>query len=472
MARPTNFTTRLGAVVLTYVTHYWIMAGIAAWFILVLAPQLILAASRDTNWTKAGPLVSMMVGFPLLFAPLLIAPQAKAQFGHPRAALTPGFAGPHLILLTAILTLLTLIIPWIAAVAANCSPLGMIALALTILAPTLLAAHHNRMLGMVIGLGAFYSTMTSWGAKWWLNPEVGYELVHAVIVVAGIAIIGAWLYRLAHLREEMDDYQSFTMWPQSRKAGAEVSEQRRAVAANLRRQPLMAWLTDERLKQIGGFHGHRLLPLARLLKFGFQQQAFVQGLWMAVWFGGITLFLGKFTSYNSAMFGPSTFYLLAAMMFPGMFCGEWLAHRRPRIAAEMLLPLSRSQYVDGLLTAAIQNAVTFWLVMNFGLAVVTYAAVGAQLTLPALATMLLISASSAIGIAGISLRTAVWPSLLKRLAVLSSLMIVFQAPITIWARGHAQYGNGVFLPVAIATTTLGLIMLRFARQAWLNLEIG
>jgi hypothetical protein len=80
-----------------------------------------------------------------------------------------------------------------------------------------------------------------------------------------------------------------------------------------------------------------------------------------------------------------------------MLCGEWLARRRPRTSAEMLLPLSRVEYIDGLLAAAIGSAATFWCVVNFGLAVVTYAAVGDQLTLPSLATMLLLTGSGAIG---------------------------------------------------------------------------
>jgi hypothetical protein len=401
MAKPTNFTTQLGAVVLTYVTHYWVMAGIAAWLLIAVAPQIFAAAPDNLAFNKAARSVSVVLGMTLLFGSILVAPQVKAQFGHPRAALTPNFAGPHLLVLAAVVAGFTLFLPLVTAIAVDLAPLGTIALAFAVTAPMLFTAHTNRLLGGLISLGAFYTTLSTWGMNWWLSPAGGHEFIHVAIILMGVALVAVWLYRLAHLREEMDDYQSFMMWPQSRKAGTEVSEQRRAVAASLRRQPLIAWLTDERLKQIGGFHGHRLLAVARLLKFGFQHQAFVQGLWTVIWFGGMTLFLSRFAFDNNkasgATFGASTFYLQVALGFPGMLCGEWLARRRPRTSAEMLLPLSRVEYIDGLLAAAIGSAATFWCVVNFGLAVVTYAAVGDQLTLPSLATMLLLTGSGAIG---------------------------------------------------------------------------
>ena len=379
-------------------------------------------------------------------------------------------------MLIVILAALTLAFPLFTALCFQLSPVGTVALALAIAAPILLAAHANRMPGMLVGLAAFYSTMTKWGV-WWFDPTGTYWLMHVGIILLGFALIAYYLHRLAHLREEMDDYQSFTQWQQSRKAGTEVSEQRRAVAENLRRHPFMSWFTDSWFDRMGGFHGNQLFSLARLLNYGFGQPAFVQGIWMAVWFGAITLFLGRFglssqSPTNGSLFGSSMFYLQMSMMFPGMFPGEWLARRRPRIAGELLLPLSRSQYVDGLLAAAMWNAAGFWFVMNLGLMIVTYVNAGDRLTLPIACMTLLLTASGAFGLAGVALRTAIWPSVIKRLGVLMLIVIPFQAPLLGWLGQQASLGNTVFLPAVAATTTVGVVMIGVARKAWLNLELG
>lgn len=273
MVKQTNFSSQVGTVAMTYVTHYWVMAGIAAAMLLVLAPQFYLGLSRSLSQGSLGPMGGMLLGMPLLFLSLMIPPQAKAQFaGTPRAALTPNFVRSHLLMLIVILAALTLAFPLFTALCFQLSPVGTVALALAIAAPILLAAHANRMPGMLVGLAAFYSTMTKWGV-WWFDPTGTYWLMHVGIILLGFALIAYYLHRLAHLREEMDDYQSFTQWQQSRKAGTEVSEQRRAVAENLRRHPFMSWFTDSWFDRMGGFHGNQLFSLARLLNYGFGQPA-------------------------------------------------------------------------------------------------------------------------------------------------------------------------------------------------------
>jgi hypothetical protein len=476
MSRQTSIASQLGSVAMTYVTHYWVMAGIAAATLLVLVPQFILGLSSSLSPGSLGPMGGMLLGMPLLFLSLMIPPQAKAQFAHPRAALTPNFVRSHLLMLIVILAALNLAFPLFTAFCFQLSPVGTVALALAIAAPILLAAHANKMLGMLVGLAAFYSTMTKWGV-WWFDPAGTYWLMHVGIILLGFALIAYYLHRLAHLREEMDDYQSFTQWQQSRKAGTEVSEQRRAVAENLRRHPFMSWFTDNWFDRVDGFHGNHLFSLARLLSYGFGQPAFVQGVWMAVWFGAITLFLGRFglssqSPANGSIFGSSMFYLQISMMFPGMFPGEWLARRRPRIAAELLLPLTRTQYVNGLFAAALWNAAGFWFVINLGLMIVTYLNAGDRLTLPIVCMTLLLTASGAFGLAGVALRTAIWPSVIKRLGVLMLIMIPFQGPLLSWSVQRSGAGDPVLLSAVAVMVVLGVVMVGVARKAWLNLELG
>lgn len=481
MSRQTSIASQFGAVAMTYVTHYWVMAGIAAWALLVLTPQLALGLTRNLGASNLGPSAMLVFGMPVFFLSLMIPPQAKAQFAHPRAALMPGFSRPHLMVLAGIVVVLTILFPLAAAFCLQLSPVGTVALAMAIAAPTLLAAHTNRIMGMFVGLCAFYSTMTKWGV-WWFDPAGTAWPIHSGIIVVGGALVAFYLYRLAHLREEMDDYQSFTQWQQSRKASTEVSEQRRAVAESLRRHQFMAWFTDRWLDRIGGYHGNRLFALARLLTYGFGQPAILGGVWMAVWFGAITLFLAKFgfssqapggpASPNGSLFGSSMFFLQMAMLFPGMFPGEWLAKRRPRIAGELMLPLSRSQYIDGLLASTLWNAATFWFALNLGLVIITYVTVGDRFSPVMLCMTLLLTASGAFGLAGVSLRTAIWPSVIKRLGVMMLVMIPVQSPILLWLGKQNHLTNTVVLLSVVATTVVGVVMTRVARTAWLNLELG
>ena len=77
MVKQTNFSSQVGAVAMTYVTHYWVMAGIAAAMLLVLAPQFYLGLSRSLSQGSLGPMGGMLLGMPLLFLSFMIPPQAK-----------------------------------------------------------------------------------------------------------------------------------------------------------------------------------------------------------------------------------------------------------------------------------------------------------------------------------------------------------------------------------------------------------
>ena len=54
-------------------------------------------------------------------------------------------------------------------------------------------------------------------------------------------------------------------------------------------------------------------------------------------------------SQSGATSGSFFFFAQFGILMPGQMAGEILAQRRPRIASEMLLPVSRTQLVDGLL---------------------------------------------------------------------------------------------------------------------------
>jgi hypothetical protein len=271
----------------------------------------------------------------------------------------------------------------------------------------------------------------------------------------------------------MDDYQNTVHWRAARKSGCEVSEQRRIVAAQLRRSKVSSWISDAWLARVGGYHADKLPALARLLRYGFGQPAELQGLMMGSWFFLATLFLAKFSfTGGGSSFGMLQFYAQMTMIFPGMFAGEWLAQRRPRIGSELLLPLSRTRLIDGLLAATVWNVTAFWLVMSIGLVILIRITANDNVDPATSFMMLLMTSTGAIGLGGLSLRVSVWPSAVKRLAVVLVSMFLFQAPFLLWTLGREKFGSTPFLIVAAVMAGLGVVMFRLARQAWLDAELA
>ena len=113
-------------------------------------------------------------------------------------------------------------------------------------------------------------------------------------------------------------------------------------------------------------------------------------------------------------FGALFFMAQFAILLPGQIGGEMMAHRRPRIANEMLLPLSRTQLVDGLFAASAGNSARLWVIINIALGIVTLMAKD-QVSLRTVAMFLIMSAAVMFAAFGMSMRVAVWPSMTKRL---------------------------------------------------------
>lgn len=467
------FVNQLKKVATIYLTHHWVMAGIAAWLLLVTAPQLFLGADSKKSAQDMAQQASTVLGMPIFFLSLMLVPQAKAQFAHARSRLTPDFAWPHVAILAALLLVLVIGFPLVAAGCFRVDPIGTIALAVAMSASAIWASHFNRMLGMVIALIVFCSTMTSAGTDWWLLRAESHPPALVVIVLAGVGLLVFWLWRLANLREEMDDYLTLTQWRTARKAGSEVPEQRRILAEAARRNKLAAWVTDAWHARLGGYHHGGLFHLARLLRYGFGQPAEIQAVFMAVMFAAISLFMARFSSSAKGPgFGAIYFYVIMATIFPGFLAGEWLAQRRPRIAAELLLPLSRPQLFTGLFTATAWNAVECWLAMNAGLVLVASQTLGDQFTVEKIGMALLMTASGAFATGGLSLRISVWPSFIKRLAVLMAAMISLQIAMRAWTSKSNALADAPFVLLAVLLVAAGALFLKLARSAWLNLELG
>jgi hypothetical protein len=285
----------------------------------------------------------------------------------------------------------------------------------------------------------------------------------------------------------MPDYQNNMNWRVGRPGGGEVVEQRRATAAQICRSPLITRISDVWLARLPVVDDRRGRPtFTKLLTYGFspwpaEMSSLFVGLMMAI----VTLFMADFAivARNGTANMLNIFIFLATFM-PAFSGGESLAQRRPRIATELLRPLTREQLVGGLFTAAARNTANGWLIQNTLLAIVAWHIVGSQFTPGSIIFYAILSAAAAFAMLGLSLRISVCQSQFKRLvAVMApwsaaaaigaglaarSAAISRGATVTQW-----NFDNWpVLLVAALAFTGVGAALVASARRAWLNLELG
>ena len=459
---------------LTYLTQrylWWVLAFLS---LMGLPSLLMLAHSSSGPNSDAGQEMLFAIGMPMFTVLPFLVGQVKMQLGHSRARLMPQFFPAHLTVLGGILLTSFVLYPWLLADLSGAEPIGFIALAFAIGVPAIWGAQLNRFSAMLISLVVFYSLLTDWGLHWWIIDASSHRGVLAFIAVAGVISVIAWLARLCELTEEMPDYQNVYMAMLARRTGSEAVEQRRVVAMQIGRNQLMARVGDWWFDRIGGYYGGSKAGLVRILRYGFAAAPVeVQGLFMALTIVSIGIFFTKFSilAKAGANFGGMFFFIQFSMLMPAQTAGELLAQRRPRIAWEMLLPLSRAQLVNGLFAASARNAFAMWLMMNAAFLIV----VGLQekpVSLGTLSMFLLMSLATMFATMGVALRVAIWPSTAKRMALLLPSCLIFVIPIALWWNLRENLGDWPFVVVAGGVIAFGAGLLYEARRAWLNLEIA
>jgi hypothetical protein len=469
--RPASFSEQVKQVVTTYTTQRMLrwMAGL---FCLFFLPLLLTAALTDNTGGDDSTAFAFLIAMPMMWSVIFLVAQSKSQFAHARARMMPNFLPPHMAVLATILLTMFVGFPAIIAACGGGSLLSLIALGMSIGAPAIWGGHLNRMGPTLLSLAAFYTLMTRWGQQFWLSAAANYWHVHAGIVLIGTALIGAWLWRLCHLSEEMDDYQNVFQAMLARRTSTEAVEQRRVVAVQMRRAWLMGRLSDWWYRQIGGYYGGGRAGLQRLLRYGFNAVPIeIQGLFFAAMALCLAVFFMQFSFFreSGASFGVVIFGAQFGILMPGQLAGEFLAQRRPRMAYEMLLPASRMQLVDALLAVSIQNAAKLWLIMHvtLGIALVI---TERPVSLRSAVIFLLLSAAVTWAAAGVSLRLATWASMAKRMLVSMLAWVVFLPPLIVWATKGVELDVWPFIVITAALLVIGLWAVRSARRAWLNLE--
>ncbi len=455
---------------LVYTTQRALWLGLALFSAVAIPNALALAQDPGES---SGMNALFLVGLPALALLPFLVGSVKMQFAHSRARLMPKFLPAHLVVLSGILTaglvLYPLALCWLSG---NRAPLGLLALVFAIAGGSIWGAQLNRFLPMLVAIGVFYSLMTSWGLNWWIISAHEHRAAHAIVLAVGVGLIIAWLWRLTHLTEEMDDYQNVYLAMLARRTGSEAVEQRRVVASAVVRNRLTVSIGDWWHARLGGYYGGSKAGLVRLVRYGYMPQPVeVQGFFLLAMFIALGVFISQFSLLNDGgVFGALWLFAMFGVVLPGQMAGELLAQRRPRMTSEMLLPLLRAQFVDALLAAAIRNALILWLIMSAGLGVIV-AAARPQLSLQSGLMFVVLSATATFVTSAISLRLSILPSLALRLTAMWLALMVVALPIggLWWSRG--RLGDWPLVLLAGILVALGVAVVKTARRAWMNLEI-
>lgn len=396
---------------------------------------------------------------------------AKWQFANPRARLLPGYARAHVGVLGVIFVGLLVLHPLCLAAVHDLAPLGSLAFALS-LGGMLWACHRNNGLAVAPAMLIFFSGMTALGQHFWFSPLGEYHVLHGLLAALGAALVVGWLWRLAHLNEEMNDYQVAPLGVVGL-SRLERAEQRRLQGELAARSRLVATLIDR-------WHDrpHSNNPAA-LFRYGFGRissglQAVFLGASCAIY--GVALYQLHIMQTKTTTPDTLWFPIMIAVAIPSAGAGIYLAQRKQRMAQELLRPATRKQYFDGLLGALVKQTALLWLALQLALTVVVLSIENVLLQeelLPLTAAYFVVSLALQVPAFGLCIAIARWNSLLLQLLSMYAVAGLELLAIWAWWSAREQLGNfSAMALVIVVSLALGGAMIRAAQRSWLCAELG
>jgi hypothetical protein len=465
---------RTAAVLLTFATRrsfqWTILAG---GLLYVLAIAAMWADPRETPLYRAQTAL-FIVGFPAGILGFLLVSQAKWQFVDSRARVLPRYASAHLRVLAIAAVIGLFVLPCVAGVAGRLNALGFAACSIVIGASFIWSTHASRLLPMVIGMATFYSLMTQAGIVFWLLPERAAEFqpYHAAIFAGGWLSLAAWLVRLYRLTEEDDDYQI----PVNAQSGSATRMERSQASRTLGRQlarsatwsrPADAW--HDRLAVLRTrWTGDR-----RLFRYGFSPvPAYLHAAWLALIMFAVGWFSNQGFNSSPPQRGTAVGAMWPFLFMASLFPGQYLAMRRSRLAQELLLPLSRREFIDGIFLALARTAVMTAMVLGAAAAALAWLANIPLAEGPALVVYLLLALAIQPYFFGMGIWMALFNSAMGRFA---GMMLGMIPGLVIGVIGMKLVQQGAFVVavlVAAATAGVGIGTIAHARRKWLEAELA
>lgn len=463
-------------VLLVYATRprTWFWAGIVTLF---FGSLLLIRSDKgriDGPHDAASPELWLISFMYCLWLVVLLEDQTKVQFSHYRARVVPGFALPHLCVSSAIALLAGLILPAIVALAWESPPLPLIAYSsLLVSVLLLLQLYQAWFFSWIIILGLFvpryfgYDVLES-------RFEIPLAACLVMLIVAWAGIV-YYMFRLATLREEEPFYERARDETQKVRSDGSTGLTR----AQFKRLGRWWFISDRWHAHLGGFHHDAPARVIRLLRYGFGSQPVeLTALWYSLAILAFVLFATPPREeieypFSSPHLGLLLLPAISVSLAPMVLGGGALEKRRPRLANELLFPLTRCQLVRYLFLAAAWNSAIFWgLGCVAGAAILLITLPIEALSFPLIATAFVLCTACAIAAFGLSLYFIMWEEVVPRIVFLSFVVGGNLTLLLSWWTMRKDTGDSAWCLVAMIILGLGILMIRNAFKTWQKLELG
>ena len=355
-------TPQLQQVAQTYLTRRaaWIVAAFVAftWVFSLIAPSLL--TDEPVAAAPLAGLAAAVTGYALGI-------QAKWQFCNPRARLLPDFKRPHLAVPAAILVVCCLVYPLAVAQAARWSPLGALAFSIAGTAAGIWAMHRPSALTIAPAFCIFLSFGTPPTINFYVLPAPTPTISAARLAILAVAwgSIAYWLHRLSVLGEEDVDY----LIPVLAQDGTRVRPVgKQASRPNGATFILGSW--QSRLADTWRYSAPNVATTIadrqRLLGDGpLAAPPWIRAIGLATMFLAMLLIAPLIALGFSAVFGldvrDNEQVVGVIILMTAAMGGSQLEQRRPRMSQELMLPLRRQDYFNGLFAGAARHAFAIWI---------------------------------------------------------------------------------------------------------------
>lgn len=408
---------------------------------------------------------------PLLATIGFLAFHAKYQFAHPRSRLTPQFAGAHLGYLAGWLLLVLTAYPVMVSLAFHVSMIGMVSYCVLLGTAVVWTVQSNRSMPGFAIIAFPLTMMVPRLRDFWLFPHPDQTLLHAAIIGASWLALAIWLRRLSRMTEEGSDYATFVPSPFD-KANTEARRgtAKRLYGENFRSQ-LIDWWHDRLATRPATDQASR----QRLFRYGFTAIPLsIQAGTMVVIMLGVAslMMLSVPASTQQTAFPRMAFqFYIFAIIGPEMV-GKLTFARRDKLSQELLMPLSRAAFVDGMFKAIAVEASWVWGAVITSALLIASVSMSEQLTLYNVTLVLMSFTCIQPLLLGSTFEGTLAKSGMMRSLV--SMPVLFAAAFLagiVIALGHFV-SFALAVAAAAAVVGLGLRAIRHARKRWMQAEMG
>lgn len=459
-----------------YLLQRWTVPALV---ILLAIGALVLMVLRGSNMSNSAPMMlTNVVGMVAMAASFWVSHTTKWQFVNARARLLPQFGPPHLLAAGIILSVTSVAWPSLVALSLHASLLGMVAYAVACSGCFLWTMHTGGQWGSILGLALFFSPAVPRLAPFWQTGFPQYDPIRILFILAGYGMLALWMRSLWKLNEESDNYFIPTMGASANSSRMEKSESRRMMARQLSKSWIIGLVADRWHDKLPSCRAQSISDRQGLLRYGFTPAptlVICLGiLAMVAIIGGMNYLM--FASMQRGGSGDAgRAFLAQAAIFPligpGILC-QFLTQRQPRLAQELMLPMTRQQFIAGLF-----RRMGFAVAMLVGMLTVMLIATALAIA-PTMITSTRIAVVPAAIFAGnmVGFGLATWGGLirstvLKIFALIGGLYAAMGAAGLIYGLGESA-GMSYALLCSGMVAMCGLWLIRHAYCYWLRAELG